>query len=260
MENKQSIRVSVMSFNMRNSSARDGINAFENRKPRISETLNGYSPDLVGFQEITPVMREWLVETFPQYYMVGAGRNADYSGESSLVAFKKDLFDLISCDTIMLSPTPHVMGSRYEGAGQSICPRAYTRALLKHRNACEPFYVYNVHTDHLGSLARFLSSQQLLGDIASHNLNFFLTGDFNAKPDSDEIKVLTANSVRKIIDVSENMGRTFHDYGQKEEPVKIDYIFSDPRNTVVDCHVIEDTPVNGVYISDHFPLIAVFEI
>lgn len=260
MEDNKRIRVSVMSFNMRCSSAKDGINDFENRKLRIREMLNEQSPDVIGFQEITPVMREWVVETFPQYYMVGAGRNADYSGESCLVAFKKDLFDLISCDTVMLSSTPSVMGSRYEGAGQSKCPRVYTRVLLKHRDGCEPFYVYNVHTDHEGSLARFLASQQLLGDIASHNRNFFMTGDFNAEPDSDEIKVLTANSVRKIMDVSENKGRTFHGYGQKEEPFKIDYIFSDSRNTVVDCHVIEDTPVNGVYISDHFPLIAVFEI
>ena len=259
MEDSKRIRVSVMSFNMRCSNAKDGINDFENRKPRICEMLNELTPDVIGFQEITPVMREWLAETFTQYYMVGAGRNADYSGESSLVAFKKDLFDLISCDTVMLSSTPHVMGSRYEGAGQSKCPRVYTRALLKPRNACEPFYVYNVHTDHEGSLARFLASQQLLSDIASHNRNFFMTGDFNAKPDSDEIKVLTENTVREIVDVSAKAGATFHDYGRRE-PIKIDYIFSDLCNKVVDCHVVEDTPVNGVYISDHFPLIAVFEI
>ena len=113
MEDNKRIRVSVMSFNMRCSSAKDGINDFENRKPRIRKMLNEQSPDVIGFQEITPVMREWVVETFPQYYMVGAGRNADYSGERCLVAFKKDLFDLISCDTVMLSSTPSVMGSRY---------------------------------------------------------------------------------------------------------------------------------------------------
>lgn len=260
MEIKSSVNLMVMSFNMRCSSAKDGINDFENRKPRIEEMLNRYSPDVVGFQEITPVMREWIVETFPQYYAVGAGRNADYSGECCLVAFKKNLFDLVAADTVMLSSTPHVMGSRYEGADQSKCPRVYTRALLKHRDMREPFFVYNVHTDHQGSLARILASQQLLGDIASHNRNFIMTGDFNAYPDSEEIKTLTANTVRKIVDVSENVGATFHDYGRLEVPVKIDYIFTDLRNKLVDCSIIEDEPVNDVYLSDHVPLVAVLEM
>lgn len=260
MEIKSSINLMVMSFNMRYNSTRDGINAFENRKPRIEEMLNRYSPDVIGFQEITPVMREWLVETFSQYYMVGAGRNADLSGESCLVAFKKNLFDLVAADTVMLSSTPRVMGSRYEGSDQSECPRVYTRALLKHRDIKDPFWFYNVHTDHKGSLARILASQQLLGDITSHNRNFIMTGDFNALPEADEIKMLTANAVRKIVDVSENVGGTFHAYGKKESPEKIDYIFTDLRNKVVDCSIIEDEPVNDIYLSDHVPLVAVLEM
>ena len=251
--------ISVMSFNMRNSFAKDGINAFENRKPRISETLNGYSPDLVGFQEITPVMREWLVATFPQYYMVGAGRNADYSGECSLVAFKKDLFDLISCDTVMLSSTPHVMGSRYEGSDQSNCPRAYTRALLKHRTVESPICFYNVHTDHEGNVARILASQQMLQDMASHGYPFLLTGDLNATPEAMSIKMLSENTVRPMTDVTASLGNTFHGYG-KAEGIKIDYIFASPEFAATSCERVEDHPVEGVYISDHYPVVATLEI
>ena len=259
MEFKSSVNVMVMSFNMRCDVASDGINVFENRKTRIAEMLNRYSPDVIGFQEITPTMREWLVETLADYYTVGAGRNADYSGESVLVAFKKRVFDLVSCQSVMLSSTPHVMGSVYEGSDQSKCPRIYTRLLLKHHDIKEPIYFYNVHTDHEGSAARTLAASQLLQDICSHNRNFVMTGDFNATPDAFEIKLLTATTTRKIIDVSESLGGTFHGYGQKE-PVKIDYIFSDFRNKVVDCRVIDDEAVNGVYLSDHVPIMAVLEM
>ncbi len=259
MEIKSSINLMVMSFNMRCSNAKDGINDFENRKQRIAEMMARYSPDVVGFQEITPVMREWIVESFPQYYSVGAGRNADYSGECCLVSFKKDRFDLIDANTIMLSSTPHVMGSRYEGSDQSHCPRVYTRVLLKHKDVREPFWFYNVHTDHQGSLSRALASQQLLTDIASHSRNFIMVGDFNAQPDSDEILMLTTNAARKIVDVSASLSETFHGYG-KVEPLKIDYIFSDLRNRVVDCHIIEDIPVNDVYLSDHVPVVAILEM
>ena len=62
------------------------------------------------------------------------------------------------------------------------------------------------------------------------------------------------------MDVSENVGATFHDYGRLEVPVKIDYIFTDLRNKLVDCSIIEDEPVNDVYLSDHVPLVAVLEM
>ena len=255
----ETITVSVMSFNMRNSYAKDGANCFENRKPRIKEALDQYAPDLIGFQEITLAMREWLVATFPQYYMVGAGRNADYSGECSLIAFKKDLFDLISADTVMLSSAPAVMGSRYEGSDQSDCPRAYTRVLLKHRSAKEPLCFYNVHTDHIGEVARILSSQQMLQDIASHGYRFLLTGDLNATPDAASIKMLAGNTVRPMNDVSAALGDTFHGYG-KVEGMKIDYIFASPEFAVKTCERLEDQPVGGVYISDHYPIAATLEM
>jgi len=260
MEITSSVNLMVMSFNMRCDVASDGINAFENRKARIAEMLGRYSPDVIGFQEITPTMREWLVETLSDYYTVGAGRNADYSGESALIAYKKSVFDLISCESIMLSSTPHIMGSRYEGTDQSRCPRVYTRLLLKHKDIRDPIYFYNVHTDHEGHLARTLATVQLLQDICSHNRNFVMTGDFNAQPDDDEIKMLTAATARRVIDASEKVGGTFHNYGRLELPIKIDYIFTDARNKVIDCSLIEDESVNDVYLSDHNPLFAVLEI
>ena len=253
-------QIKVMSFNLRMDTEHDGINRFRNRIGRVMEVINTENPDVIGFQEVTPTMREWLVETLADYYTVGAGRNADYSGESALIAYKKSAFDLISCESIMLSSTPHIMGSRYEGVDQSRCPRVYTRLLLKHKDIREPIYFYNVHTDHEGQLARTLATVQLLQDICSHNRNFVMTGDFNAQPDDREIKMLTAATARRVLDVSETVGGTFHNYGRLEMPVKIDYIFTDARNKVIDCSLIEDKPVNEVYLSDHNPLFAVLEI
>ncbi len=256
-----STQLKVMSFNMRLNCAADGFNAFPNRRERILSFLNEERADIIGFQEITPEMRAWLVDSLPAYYTVGGGRNAHYDDEASLIAFRKDVFSLISCDSTMLSNTPHVFGSRYDGSDQSACPRVYTRALLKHRDIAEPFYVYNVHTDHVGKMARMLASVQLLQDITSHNKKFFMTGDFNATPDTPEIQAITACGTRNIVDATANLGGTFHDFGRRENLEKIDYVFTDASIQIVNAVRVNDAPsADTPYISDHYPVYIVAEM
>ena len=244
--------------------AGDGINACANRKERIKEFINNAEADIIGFQEITPRMRAWLVETFPDYYMVGVGRGARYDDESALIAFRKDKMDLISCDTVMLSTTPTVFGSRYEGSDQSHCPREYVKALLKHHEVDEPFYVYNVHTDHIGEMARTLASMQILQDMTTHTRRVFFTGDFNARPDEKSIKMISESTARPLFDASP-CADTFHNFGRvvsskEDKSAKIDYIFADADAKVVSSEIYDDQPIGGIYISDHYPVIAVFEV
>lgn len=254
-------QLKIMSFNMRNDHAADGENAFLLRRERILACLDEARADVIGFQEITVTMRAWLVENLHDYYTVGGARNANYTGEASLIAFRKDEFDLLSCDTLMLSSTPRLFGSRYDGSDQSGCPRVYTRVCLKHHDIAEPFYVYNVHTDHRGSISRMLASTQLLQDLTSHGAHFFMTGDFNATPDETEIKMITACRSRAIVDATAELGGTFHGFGALEVPTKIDYIFTDDAIKTISAACVEDTPAEGEpYISDHYPIYIVAEM
>ena len=254
----------IVSLNLRMHNRGDGINEFPNRKNRIKDFIDSSDADIIGFQEIQPHMREWLVDTFSQYYMVGVGRGKKYDDECALIAFRKDKMSLISCDTVMLSTTPSVFGSIYEGSDQSHCPREYVKAFLKHRDIDEPFWVYNVHTDHIGEMARVLASAQIMQDITAHGKKVFFTGDFNATPDALSIKMIRENSTRPLVDATpcEN---TFHDFGRRSVSAtpggeKIDYIFADADTKVVSNEIYADIPVDGVYISDHYPVIAVFEV
>lgn len=252
------MKLKICSFNSRCDTADDGINNFSCRTGKILEFLKAESPDVIGFQEITPTMREWYIENLADYYTVGAGRNADLTGEAPLIAFKKRDMQLVSCETVMLSSSPAVFGSRYGGSDQSNCPRAYCRALLKHKDVEKPFYVYNVHTDHIGDTARALASVQLVQDISSADGLFFMTGDFNAQPDSPEIKLITESPF--VSDATASIGGTFHAYGKLENPTKIDYIFTRRGVNPDECYAVVDNPEDGVYVSDHNPIIAVFEM
>ena len=252
--------IKVMSFNMRMDTPYDGENAFPYRKARILDFLRQENADIIGFQEITDSMRACLVEGLADYYVVGVGREATYSGECSLIAFKKDSMALISCDTVMLSSTPTVAGSRFNGTDQSVCPRCYTKAYLKHKDVAEPFYIYNVHTDHRGQTARILAVAQILTDISSHDKKFFLTGDFNALPDTTEIKMITA-SARGIKDATASLDGTFHDYGRRTITEKIDYVFTDSAIRILESVRVKDEPgENERYLSDHNPVYITAEL
>ena len=174
-----------------------------------------------------------------------------------MIGFKKRDMMLVSCETVALSSSPSIPGSRYIGTDQSQCPRIYTRVKLAHRDMAEPFYAYNIHTDHIGKMARALAIMQLVQDVSGHDLPFVMTGDFNAQPYMDEVKLITKNP--RFVDTTAELGYTFHGFG-RYEGVKIDYIFADARMKVVESCRTHIDAIDGVYVSDHCPIYTVFDI
>ena len=241
----------IMSFNLRVDNTGDGINSFTNRFHRVVEILEQEKPDLVGFQEVTDSMRARLWDHLPGYTVQGCGRERSYHGESMLIAYRTDAVELISLENIWLSPTPHVAGSTF-GGDQSSCPRMFTSALVQHNDIPAPFYFINTHLDHVGAEARYLGAMQLVQYVSAHKEHFVMTGDFNATPDAREIGLITkALECRSAVDCTAELGPTFHNFGRlpMEKRVKIDYIFTDGR--CESSYVVEDTPVEGQYYSDH---------
>ena len=249
-----SVTLKVCTFNLRVEATVDGINHFSNRKGRILETIRNENPDLIGFQEVNDNMRAWLLDAIPEYVVVGCGRGKDYLGECTLIAFRKHAFEMITLDNFWLSMSPRIPGSRF-GADQSGCPRIATAALLKHRQASEPFYFINTHLDHKGSAARLHGMIELLQFVSEKSEGFILTGDMNALPDAPEITVLTDCEFRKVTDVTKHIDGTFHGFGTRAKMSKIDYIFTDMKADPKKSYAVEDIPVDGLYISDHRPVI-----
>ncbi len=250
----------IMSFNLRVDNSYDGINAFSCRIARVLDTINGESPDIIGFQEVTDSMRKAVRENLKDYTTIGCGRNSDYHGEAMLIAFKTELFELIEVKNVWLSETPDVPGTKYE-IDHSGCPRMYTSVLLKHNDIAAPFRFVNTHLDHEGAKARLLESEQLCSDLGKYGEKFILTGDFNATPNSPEILLITDKlQHRGCIDCTADLGPTFHDFGKYpiEKQVKIDYIFTD--GVCKNAYKVEDFPVNGQYYSDHNAVCAEIEL
>ena len=250
----------VMSFNLRFDTQNDGINAFSLRIPRVLDTIQKENPDIIGFQEVTDLMRKKMREILTDYTTVGCGRDGNYHGEAMLIAFKTSAFELIEVKNVWLSETPSLPGTKY-GLDHSGCPRMYTAIRLKHNDIDTPFWFINTHLDHQGEKARVLEAEQLCRDLGALNEKFILTGDFNATPDAPEIILVTDTLKDKgCVDCTKNLGPTFHAFGAlpPSKLVKIDYIFTD--GICKNAYRVEDIPVNGQYYSDHNAVIAEIEL
>ena len=243
----------VVTYNMRYDCQADGPNNFEYRKPYMIKKIKEKAPDVIGFQEMLPHMKSWFEVTFPEYHLVGCGREKDYTDEHNAIAYKKERFELLGLETFWLSPTPYVPGSRFEE--QSICPRVCTMVLLKPQESREPIRIYNTHLDHEGEKARVLGIRMVLERMQQDNhklpLPSVLMGDFNATPESQTIHILAQES--QLNDVTQILPYTFHDFGRLQEKIKIDYIYASPHWT---CHQVEawDDVEEGIYLSDHYPV------
>ena len=257
-------RINVFTYNIRTESRSDGINAFATRKEYIRETFPKYGADLVGFQETQPHQRQWVIDAFPEYEVCGTGRGRIFDDESNIIAYRRGRFDLMFLETFWLSDTPRKPGSRFS-TDQSSCPRICTCVTLLDRESGKAFRHYNTHLDHVGAFAQAQGVSLILNRIAADYdtwaLPVILTGDFNVDPDSVVVKSVTSFSGcgAPLIDVTADVGPTFHGYHPDRTGSKIDYIFTNLPLVEGSAFTARDER-DGVYLSDHYPVGAVLEL
>ena len=255
---EKEMQAKVMTFNIRYDTLQDGVNCFEGRKGLVKEFLDREAPDVIGFQEVLPHVRDWLSESLPMYTVLGAGRNADYTGEGVSVAYRRDRFDLAGFDQFWLSDTPDVPGSRYM-LDQSVCPRVTVLAKLVSREDGAAFTFVNTHLDHVGEYAKVCGASLLMTKLCSANRgSFVLTGDFNALPRDNAIREI--KSVKGVRDLTASVKEaTYHGYGTVRTDCKIDYIFSN-RAAVKDSLVVHKDCRGDIWLSDHYPISVTVEL
>lgn len=258
------INVNVMSFNVRYDNPGDSLNSWEYRKDIAAQIIKDQGIDIVGTQEVLAHQMNDLKTRLPEYTSVGVGReDGKEAGEFSAIFYKKDRFTELESGYFWLSETPDVAGSKgWDGA----CERVATWIKLKDNTSGKEIFAMNTHLDHIGKVARQEGVTLLLERAAelAKGLPVILTGDFNARPESEVIKHVTGvetpghliDSKKIAKEVLGNEG-TFHDFGRISLDVegRIDYIFVNDKITV---NKYETMPqkVNDIYISDHTPIVA----
>ncbi len=254
----------VMTFNIRYNEPRDGLNAWTNRKTKVSDVIRFHKADLVGVQEALFEQLQDLEKLLPDFSWVGVGRDGENKGEFSAILYRKSRFKLLETKTFWLSETPDKIGAKGWDAN---FPRIVTSAKFQDKQSKKIFYQFNTHFDHIGAKARTESSKLMLKQIPkiAGKLPFVVTGDFNATEDTNIYRILTGKEDAgdfKLIDgryISKNghFGgiSTWNGFKELEPNRKIDYIFVAEKVKVLEHGVLSDR-WEGLWASDHLPVLA----
>ncbi len=260
--------VKVMTMNVRYDNPADSINAWSNRVPLFCSFVLNEKPDIIGMQEVLLTQYELIDSVLKGYGSVGVGRDdGARAGEMNPVFYSKERFDLVRSKTFWLSETPELPGSR--GWGASL-PRIVTWLELVDKKSHEHFLFFNTHFAHDSDSARIMSSNILLEEVGkiAEKFPFIITGDFNMEPASTGYAILTgpAESVPLLKDtylISEKRpagpSGTFNGFRDNTVNQRIDYIFVKNGMKVLN-HSTCIEKERDIYISDHWPVIALISI
>ncbi len=259
--------LTVMTFNIRMDTPADGINQWENRIPLFTEYMDSVAPDIAGMQEVLHNQLMDIIDIMPGYTYVGTGRDdGKTGGEYSPVFYREDRFNLMDHGQFWLSETPNVPGSR---SWDAAITRIVSWAALEDKNNGKVIYAFNTHFDHRGVQARLNSAELIANKIVeiAGGAPVVVLGDFNIRKSSDDYNfmvdifegnngLVNAEYVAKT--PVTNADATFNGFRTDIEPRVIDFIFIDDTFGV-NSYRVDNVTGNGIFISDHWPVVALLE-
>jgi endonuclease/exonuclease/phosphatase family metal-dependent hydrolase len=262
------LQLNVMTFNIRYDNPEDSLNNWQFRKDFAANMIRFYDVDLLGTQEVLNNQLNDILTALPQYASAGVGRlDGKTTGEYSAVFYKKDKFELLDSGNFWLSENPSAVGVK---GWDAACERIVTWVVLKEKTTGKKFAFINTHFDHVGQVARRESAKLLLSkvDEIAKGLPLFVTGDFNATPESEVVTILTdKNSSNHLIDsrsvapIIYGPAWSFHGFGRVpiEKRGIIDYIFVKNNVAVKQVAIISEM-MDSLYLSDHNPVLIKAEL
>jgi len=248
--------------------------SWEVRRDMQIDMIRKYAPDIIGTQEGLKEQIDYLADHLPDYVVLGEGRKGGDDDEHMAIFFKRDKFRLREMQSFQLSATPEIIGS-----GPEVNPRMVTwvrLAFINRPNGREKgpypqdfrghwennreFYLFNTHyfNGPNAPLARLNASKLIMERIQALNRfgewsaerPLFLMGDFNCRPGSAPYKVFVGDKDSTNTDLLRN---------SFEDPKKIDWILYKGAVKVLKYEEVNYN-LNGVYPSDHKPILVEVEI
>ncbi|MCH5197461.1 MAG: endonuclease/exonuclease/phosphatase family protein [Oscillospiraceae bacterium] len=252
--NSRSENITVMSCNVRTVSPFDMFKkSWFYRADLIIKNIEAQSPDIIGFQEVTRFHYDYLTNCLEGYENVLTYRDGSYFSEGCPIFYNTSKFQLIDKGSFWLSSTPDEM-SRDWGAA---CYRICSFVVLKQLSDGKELAVFNTHLDHISEKARINGIRLILEKLnAFGDYPCVIMGDFNAEESSETYK-----AAAKLFDDAKYKagitmsGATYQNYGKSLNRENIDYFMVSKTGIDVSEYKIVDTTYDGIYPSDHFPIV-----
>jgi endonuclease/exonuclease/phosphatase family metal-dependent hydrolase len=250
--------LTVLSFNIRYGTAKDGDNEWSRRKAMLFDVVREQDADVIGLQEALDFQIDEITAAVPAYATIGVGRDDGRAkGEFAAILFRKGRFRVAEAGTFWFSDTPAVPGSKHWGNNIT---RICTWARLIDRDG-RGFYAFNLHLDHQSQPSRERSTVLLRERIDARAVAsdpVVVTGDFNVGEGNPAIATLRGPFVDtfRALHPEEKAVGTFTGFKfGNTEGQKIDYILVPPGTDVLSAEIVRFSR-DERYPSDHFPVAA----
>lgn len=247
--------IKVMSYNIRCFALDDlGVKSWGNRSKYVKEVIKSNDPDIIGFQEVMQIHEQFLKEELTEYSFHTAYREKSLFQEGVMIAYKTEKFTLEQEGMFWLSNTPEKQSKDWD----SSFPRVANYVVLTEKATGKKITFFDTHLDNNGDIAREKQLEVILSKLDGIAEGcVFLVGDMNDFDDSSMYKKATeklTDAMTVAKNVSVGTGATYQAYGTKLDHKRIDYCFVTNGTEILDFKV-DDTTFNGIYPSDHFPII-----
>ena len=251
-EGGKTTEVKVITYNIRLSTGNDGDNSWQYRKQASVNMIRAEKPTLIGFQEMLSDQVNYLLESLPEYKMIGVGRDdGAKAGEYMAIFYHTDKVELLEWGTFWLSETPDVPSKGWDASYKRTCTWATFRSLATGTT----FAHFNTHLDHQGVVAQKEGLKlvvEKIGELVPADMPVFLTGDFNIPTDNEAFAMLDGVllDARKTSPESDQRA-TYNAWGKRE--ATIDHIFFRKATPYI-FKVLRTENYGAPYISDHYPV------
>jgi endonuclease/exonuclease/phosphatase family metal-dependent hydrolase len=251
--------VSVLTLNLRFGLADDGPNGWEHRRHSVVKLFTRCAPDFIATQEANDFQVEYLAQNLPGYQYIGKRNPAPRFWQNNVLYYREEN-PCKKFGHFFLSETPDVPSRSYG----SQFPRQATLGLFY--VAGKPLVCLNTHFD-FDEPAHMGAAQVIKEKLASFSTDIpvVLLGDFNTTPESACYRwfIGGATNGEAGMDFNETFKQprpsTFHGFTGKPLAGHIDWILFRGPLRLEECRVLKGS-IDGVLVSDHYPVQAIFTL
>lgn len=265
----------VMSFNIRFPNPADSLDLnWDSRKAPIRRMLDDIRPDIIGMQE--PRWQQWneVAALCPEYrtlHILADDEVEDARSMRIMILYDRERFFRLADGRFYLSPTPDIPSQSWDATDRSYRGAQWVHLLDRHTG--KDLYFVNTHFVYKSSEqdddARAKSSQLIVArmrEIAGEDASVFVVGDMNAHDDPRKKRHSGIVPFYEWMEAARDKAATtdslssFNGFGRNREEHKnsLDHIFY--RNAIPkEFRTITSHDYGVYYISDHYPIICIFE-
>ena len=265
------VPLDVMTFNIRTANGRDGDNAWANRKALVVETIEQFSPQVLGLQEALNEQIEYLDAMLPDYRWLGIDRGLNGGvglSEATPIFYRYRELSPIESGNFWLTATPDTPPVRRDGNRRRRGGgRIVTWARFHHLATGRQIYVVNTHLTLRRGQSQLDSADLIATRVAAlpGGMAVVAMGDFNNRAEESETwRVATARGLRDawvVADEQRGPTTTYGDFRAPEDDLaeRVDWILVGGE---IDVRWVETVLHNddGQYPSDHYPVAARLEL